>query len=144
MIDTTKPQIALRPDVNASGQVVVDVRISEEHLLTDSVKLRYRTDQEVEWHEVQVDNLVAAGEIYEGQVTLDIDHCREIGFVATVADAASNIGEASAQYVMPRTAAMQDIKLASQRNGNADPKAASTSVPGAVNWPSPQIVANNR
>ncbi len=122
LIDTTKPQIALRPDVNASGQVVVDIRISEEHLVTDSVKLRYRTDREVEWNEVQVDNLVAAGEIYEGQVTLDIDQCREVGFVATVADAASNIGEASAQYVMPRTAAMQDIKLASQRNDNGDSK----------------------
>ena len=138
MIDTTKPQVAVRSDVNASGQVVVDVRISEEHLKTDSVKLRYRTDQETDWREMAITNIVAAGQIYEGQAVLDIKNCREVGFVVTVADEAANIGEASTQYVMPRTAsAPQDMKLASQRNG-ANPPSPSGLVPtpGAVAWPS--------
>jgi hypothetical protein len=140
LIDTTKPQVALRSDVNASGQVVVDVRINEEHLKANSVKLRYRTDQDTDWQEVAVTNIVAAGQIYEGQVILDLKNCREVGFVVTVADEASNIGEASTQYAMPRTAAApQDIKLASQR---AEQTAVGglTPTPGAIAWPSPAAV----
>jgi len=143
LIDTTKPQVALRSDVNASGQVVVDVRINDEHLKTDSVKLRYRTDQDTEWQEVAVTNIVAAGQIYEGQVILELKNCREVGFVITVADEASNIGEASTQYIMPRTAAApQDIKLASQRNGSNDPttQGGLAPTPGAIAWPTPSIV----
>ena len=145
MIDTTKPQVALRPDVNANGQVVVDVRISEEHLKADSVRLRYRTDQDVDWREVAVTNIVAAGQIFEGQAVLDIPNCREVGFVVTVADEASNVGEASAQYVMPRTAAApQDMKLASQRNGSAPTNGSSSTstlvpTPGAVVWPNAPV-----
>lgn len=145
LIDTTKPQVALRSDVNSSGQVVVDVRISEEHLKTDSVKLRYRTDQDTQWQEVAVTNLVAAGQIYEGQVVLDLKNCREVGFVVTVADEASNIGEASTQYVMPRTAAApQDMKLASQRNGSNEPttQGGLAPTPGAIAWPTPSVVTN--
>ncbi|MDX1927262.1 MAG: hypothetical protein SFV81_12140 [Pirellulaceae bacterium] len=143
LIDTTKPQVALRSDVNASGQVVVDVRINEEHLKTDSVKLRYRTDQDTQWQEVTVTNIVAAGQIYEGQVILDLKNCREVGFVVTVADEAANVGEASTQYVMPRTAAApQDIKLASQRNGGNETTSQRgiAPTPGAVAWP-PQATA---
>lgn len=140
LIDTTKPQVALRSDVNSSGQVVVDVRINEEHLKTDSVKLRYRTDQDTEWQEVAVTNIVAAGQIYEGQVILDLKNCREVGFVVTVADQASNVGEASTQYVMPRTASVpQDIKLASQRAEPTLPNGAAPT-PGAVAWPAPSVV----
>ncbi len=142
LIDTTKPQVALRSDVNSSGQIVVDIRINEEHLKTDSVKLRYRTDQDTQWQEVLVTNIVAAGQIYEGQVILDLKNCREVGFVVTVADEATNIGEASTQYVMPRTAAApQDMKLASQR---AEPTARGglAPTPGAVAWPTPSIVTS--
>ena len=142
MIDTTKPQVALRSDVNSSGQVVVDVRINEEHLKTDSVKLRYRTDQDTDWQEVAVTNIVAAGQIYEGQVILELKSCREVGIVVTVADEAANIGEASTQYVMPRTAAMpQDIKLASQRNGAGETSAQKglVATPGAVAWPNSPV-----
>ncbi len=117
MIDTTKPYVELRADVNSVGQIVADVRISEAHLKPETVRLRYRTDQETEWHEVAVDNLVAAGQVYEGQVTLDIKQCREVGLVVTVADEAANIGDATFQYTMPRTAsANQEMVLASQRN----------------------------
>ena len=144
MIDTTKPQVALRPDVNSNGQVVVDVRISEDHLKTDSVRLRYRTDQETEWHEVAVTNIVAAGQIFEGQAVLDITNCREVGFVVTVADQADNVGEASTQYVMPRTAALpQDMKLASQRNGGTNNATSAPSglvpTPGAIAWPNAPV-----
>ncbi len=145
LIDTTKPQVALRSDVNSSGQIVVDIRINEQHLKTDSVKLRYRTDQGTEWQEVIVTNIVAAGQIYEGQIILELKNCREVGFVVTVADEATNIGEASTQYVMPRTAAApQDIKLASQRNGSGDSTAQSglTPTPGAIAWPTPSIVTS--
>ena len=139
LIDTTKPQVALRSDMNSSGQVVVDVRINEEHLKTDSVKLRYRTDQDTQWQEVAVTNIVAAGQIYEGQVILDLKNCREVGFVVTVADEASNIGEASTQYVMPRTAAApQDIKLASQRAEQTG-KSGLSPTPGAIAWPTPSV-----
>ncbi len=144
MIDTTKPQVALRPDVNSNGQVVVDVRISEEHLKADSVRLRYRTDQDTKWQEIAITNIVAAGEIYEGQAILDIKSCREVGFVVTVADEAANVGEASAQYSMPRTAALpQDMKLASQRNDTQSNKQASPGAfvptPGAVAWPTTPV-----
>jgi hypothetical protein len=122
LIDTTKPYVELRADVNASGQVVVDVKINEAHLKTDSVRLRYRTDQQSEWSEVPVTNLVAAGHVYEGQVTLDIKQCREVGFVVTVADEAANIGDATYHFSMPRTASInQDMMLASQRNGSVAP-----------------------
>lgn len=142
MIDTTKPQVALRSDVNSSGQIVVDVRINEEHLKTDSLKLRYRTDQDTQWQEVAITNIVAAGQIYEGQAILELKNCREVGFVATVADEAANIGEASTHYVMPRTAAApQDIKLASQRNGAGEPthQTGLIPTPGAVAWPNSTV-----
>ena len=142
MIDTTKPQLALRSDVNSSGQVVVDVRINEEHLKTDSLKLRYRTDQDTQWQELAITNIVAAGQIYEGQAILELKNCREVGFVATVADEAANISEASTHYVMPRTAAApQDMKLASQRNGTGEPthQTGLIPTPGAVAWPTSTV-----
>ncbi len=141
MIDTTRPQVALRSDMNSSGQVLVDVRISEEHLKTASVTLRYRTDQDTDWREVSITNIVAAGQIYEGQAVLDIKNCREVGFVVTVADEAANIGEASTQFVMPRTAALpQDMKLASQRNGASQPAPSGlVPTPGAVAWPNATV-----
>lgn len=118
LIDTTKPYVELRADVNSQGQIVAEVRISEAHLKPDTVRLRYRTDQETEWNEVAIENLVAAGQIYEGQVKLNLKQCREVGLVVTVADEASNIGDATFLYTMPRTAsANQDMVLASQRNG---------------------------
>jgi hypothetical protein len=148
LIDTSKPQLSIKSDVNAAGQVVVDIRISEEHLKTDSVRLSYRTDQHSEWQELTVENLVEAGDVYEGQVVLDVKNCREIGFVVTASDEASNIGKASTQFSMPRTAAAeQDIKFASQRTGSgvqASQGTGLTPTPGAVAWPAnqPPVVGN--
>lgn len=145
LIDTTKPNVAVKADVNSSNQVVVDIRISEEHLKLDSVRLRYRTDQEAQWQEVAVNNIVAAGQVYEGQVLLDLKNCREVGLVVTVEDEASNQGEAVGQFTLPRVAsASQDMKLASQRNGAgnvAGPAPGPTSMPGAVAWPAPPVAS---
>ncbi len=147
-IDTTRPNIAVKADVNAAGQVVVDIRISEEHLKLDTVRLNYRTDQQTQWQEVEVTNLVSAGEVYEGQLALDIKNCREIGFVVTASDEAANIGKASAQFTMPRTAAAdQDIRFASQRTGAPATSQGTGLVPtpGAVAWPAnqPPIAGGN-
>ncbi len=148
-IDTTRPNVAVKADVNAAGQVVVDIRISEEHLKLDSVRLNYRTDQQTQWQEVEVTNLVSAGEVYEGQLALDIKACREIGFVVTASDEAANIGKASAQFTMPRTAAAdQDIRFASQRTGAGAATSQGTGLvpsPGAVAWPAnqPPIAGGN-
>lgn len=115
-VDTTKPQATVKADINARGQVLVDLQISEEHLKSDSVDLRYRSDSETEWHTVKVTDLVRAGQVYEAELTLTVPPARELVFALVVADEAGNVGEATYQLAMPRTAsAPADVKLASQQ-----------------------------
>ncbi len=114
LVDTSKPQAAMRADIDSQGKLVVDVRVADQHLAPATAWLRMRTDRSADWQEIQVDQLTQVGSVWEGQVVLDVPHCREIGLIFTVKDEANNVGEATLQLGMPRTAAGEkDMQLAS-------------------------------
>lgn len=115
LVDTTKPHAELKADVDATGQLVVDVRVADEYLDVESAELRVRSDHESQWRELPL-SLTRSGEFFAGQANLDLAPCREIALVFTVKDRAQNLGEATLQYSVPRTAAAEsDMTLASTR-----------------------------
>jgi hypothetical protein len=113
-VDTTKPTVAIRADVDEQGRLVISIRIFEEHLDPGSAELRLRTDRGTEWREVDVPDLVRHDQFYEAEFTTSIPACREVALVLTVRDQARNEGEATFLLTMPRTAqAEADLRLAS-------------------------------
>ena len=75
-VDTTQPQAALQADLDLSGNLIVDIRVQDEHLDLTTATLRIRTDRETEWREVPVHGLSPAGDYFTGQVELILSPCR--------------------------------------------------------------------
>lgn len=130
-IDTTKPQVAVRGDINGAGQLVIDVRVVDRFLDADSAILRLRSDRETSWRDVPISTLIDRGDYYDSQTIVDIAPCREVAMVFAIKDQAKNTGEATYKLSMPRTAAGdQEIRFASTGNTNR------TNVPtGTANAP---------
>ena len=122
LVDTTKPQTAVRADINSQGQLVVEARVLESNLEPNSAQLRVRSNQDSRWREVAVDLQAADDEIYHAQAIVDLTACREIAVAFTVKDQAGNQGEATCTFSMPRTAAGdREMTLASttQKDGGS-------------------------
>lgn len=118
-VDTTKPEAAMRADLDQKGQLVVDIRVAEDHLKSQTASLRVRTDRSPEWQAISLEDLVAANDIFETQAILKLPQCREVALVFEVQDQANNTGQATFLYAMPRTAAGEkDMTLASAPSGN--------------------------
>lgn len=113
-VDTTKPQAAVRADLDHSGNLIVDLRVADDHIDMKSAMLKIRTDRDPQWREVPVTSLSAVGGYYEGQVEVLMPACREIAIVFSISDQAKNTGTASYLFTMPRTANQpSDLQLAS-------------------------------
>lgn len=138
MVDTTKPDAAIRADINASGELTVDIRTYDENLDLDSAELNIRTDRDPTWRKISVDRFDIVNEIYQSQVITQVGMCREVGIVFSIADRAQNTGEASFKLDMPRTAqGRQDMTLASNQAA-ADirqvPLTGAPTIQGAIEW----------
>lgn len=143
-VDTTKPETAIRADLNGQGQLVVDIRIADENLSQGTAALRVRTDRNADWQAVDVSNLVPVDGIYEGQVILNLPQCREVGLAFEVLDQANNRGQASFRYVMPRTAqGEQDMTLASTPTSRSNSVTA-VAPPGDASQPTPKAMLQSR
>lgn len=138
MVDTTKPDAAIRADINASGQLTVDIRTYDENLNLDSAALSIRTDRDPTWRTVAVERFDIVNEIYQSQVITEVGACREVGIVFSIADKAKNSGEASFKLDMPRTAqTRQDMTLASNQTDpgiRQVPLTGAPTIPGAIEW----------
>ncbi|MBX3423563.1 MAG: hypothetical protein KF752_18560 [Pirellulaceae bacterium] len=136
-VDTTEPRVEVQAELDANGNLIVDLTASDQNLNLDSATLRVRTDRETEWREVPVQTLAPVGDSYHGQVELRLPLCREVAIVFSVLDHALNSGQASYRFAMPRTAGISDMQLASTR-GNAavadGRQAVIPDIPGAVRW----------
>lgn len=104
-IDTSKPLASVRAEINAVGQLVAEIHVTDENLLPDSAVLKLRTDRDAIWRDVDLSSLQSQQGELKGQVTLDLPACREVALALAVRDQANNSGEATCTYVMPRTAA---------------------------------------
>lgn len=147
-VDTTKPDTAVRADINSTGELVVDVRVFDENLDLGTAVLKMRTDRDSQWKNLELPELTEVEDITQGQVTTRVGLCREVAVVFAISDKASNTGEASYKLDMPRTAqGDSEMTLASNRQGGLLPsKAASQSdinqgrattppiIPGAIAW----------
>lgn len=142
LVDTTKPHSEIRADINTMGQLVVEVRVVDEHLDTNTAVLRIRSDHETQWRDLAVQLHSSADGVYSGQVIADLAPCREVAVVFAIKDRSLNESEATYQYSMPRTAlAPHDMTLASTQAGGGSDVAARTltrpqltSTPGATRW----------
>ena len=142
LVDTTKPHSEIRADVNAMGQLVVEVRVVDEHLDTNTAVLRIRSDHETRWRDLAIELHSAADGVYSGQVVSDLAPCREVAVVFAIKDRSLNESEATCQYSMPRTAsAPHDMTLASTNAGGSSDLATRTltrpqltATPGATRW----------
>ncbi len=143
-IDTTKPHVAVRGEINGAGQLVIDVRVIERFLDADSAVLRLRSDRETSWRDVPISTLIDRGDYYDSQTIVNIAPCREVALVFAIKDQANNTGEATYKLNMPRTAAGdQEMRFASTGHANRTTKSAGTataptSIPpmieGATPW----------
>lgn len=147
-VDTTKPDTAIRADINSTGELVVDVRVFDENLDLTTAVLKMRTDRDSEWKSLDLPEMVRVDDIYEGQLTTRIGLCREVAVVFAISDKANNTGEASYKLDMPRTAqGDSEMTLASNRQGGLSPSKASVqsdtapakkttppTIPGAIAW----------
>lgn len=117
LVDTTRPEVAIRADVNSEGKLAIDVRVLEEFLDSGSATLRLRTDREAQWQEIPLSPLTQVGDVYESNAQVDVGPCREVALVLSVSDLAGNAGEATYKLDMPRTASgNRDMTLASTGN----------------------------
>ena len=156
-VDTTKPDTAVRADINSTGELVVDVRAFDENLDLTTAVLKLRTDRDAQWKNLELPEMVRVEDIYEGQLTTRIGLCREVAVVFAIADKASNSGEASYKLDMPRTAqGDSEMTLASNRqtgllpgkpsvksDSMPDGKASPPTIPGAIAWKPSQGVAES-
>ncbi|MEM7560813.1 MAG: hypothetical protein AAF394_16950, partial [Planctomycetota bacterium] len=117
-VDTSKPEAALQADINALGQLVVDIRVLDDQIDKKSAVLKVRTDRDPIWQAISVEQLELVNGLYRKQLIVNLPECREVAFVFSVKDLAKNTGETSLQYRMPRTAAgEQGMTLASAPTG---------------------------
>lgn len=113
-VDTSKPQANIRADLDHAGNLIIDLRVADEHLDLGSAVLKVRTDRDPQWREVSVTSLERVDNYFEGQVELLMPQCREVAIVFSILDQAKNSGEATYKFTMPRTAANDsDLQLAS-------------------------------
>ena len=113
-VDTSKPQANIRADLDHAGNLIIDLRVADEHLDLSSAVLKVRTDRDPQWREVSVTSLERVDNYFEGQVELLMPQCREVAIVFSILDQAKNSGEATYKFTMPRTAANNnDLQLAS-------------------------------
>jgi hypothetical protein len=156
-VDTSKPQASIQADLDREGNLVVDLRVSDDHLDLNTAMIRLRTDRDPTWREVPVNTLSPAGEHFEGQVEILIPQCREVAIVFSIADMAKNPGEATLLFPMPRTAANpNELQLASTTSNEAVAKPSKSAIskagdvvpgmnipganiPGAVTWNAQQL-----
>ncbi len=144
LVDTTKPHSEIQADINAMGQLVVEVRVVDEHLDTNTAVLRIRSDYETQWRDLAVELHSSADGVYSGQVMADLAPCREVAVVFAIKDRSLNESEATCQYSMPRTAsAPHDMTLASTKAGDGSTRTLTppqlTPTPGATRWnPTPK------
>ncbi len=147
LVDTTKPRAEIQADIDGSGDLVVDVKVHDEHLEPGTAMLRLRTDQESDWRDLPIELRETGSALFSGQVITDLAPCREVAVVFIVKDRSLNEGEATCDYKMPRTAAgNRDVTLASSKNtaGSLDSSSRTigppvgaprlTSTPGATQW----------
>jgi hypothetical protein len=116
VIDTTQPNVVLRADLNARGDLVIDYELADPHLDLRSLKLSYSIDGAQRWPTLALDNFQREGSLVRGQTELTLPHCREVELRMSVADLAQNVGESSLRYVMPRTAAAGGLQFAGHRD----------------------------
>lgn len=135
-VDTSKPQANIRADLDHAGNLIIDLRVADEHLDLSSAVLKVRTDRDPQWREVAVTSLERVDNYFEGQVELLMPQCREVAIVFSILDQAKNSGEATYKFTMPRTAANNnDLQLASTQ---AQPQS-----PAQPQYPvQPQSLAN--
>ncbi|MEO8268716.1 MAG: hypothetical protein ABI557_03285, partial [Aureliella sp.] len=151
LVDTTKPHSEIQADINEQGQLVVEVRVVDEHLDTNTAVLRIRSDHETQWRDLAVELHSSEDEVYSGRVIADLAPCREVAVVFAIKDRSLNESEATCQYSMPRTAsAPHDMTLASTKAGGGSDVAAKTlippkltSTPGATRWNPTPTSANS-
>ncbi len=116
MVDTSKPQLELKADINSAGRLVIDYRITDRFLAEESVQLSFAVDGSSQWEEVRVGRLKREGEAWVGQIEQEMPRCHEIELKIVASDLAQNRAEAVARYHAPRTAsAGGGMQLASQR-----------------------------
>lgn len=116
-VDTTKPRAALRADIDAQGQLVVDLRMRDANVDIDTATLRLRSDRQEEWMQFSVGDFSLVDGLYESQLVVELQPCREVALVFSVTDRAGNRVQEPLTYKMPRTAnSSNDMTLASTRN----------------------------
>ncbi len=139
MVDTSKPQVQLKADINSSGRLVIDYRIDERFLNEESVRLSYAIDGRSNWEEIRVGRLTRVGDTWTGQIEQEMPRCHELELKLVASDLAQNTAETAARYNAPRTAAASSgMQLASQR---AQPKPATLGQHEPSSQSSPNITS---
>ncbi|MCA9190619.1 MAG: hypothetical protein KDB03_02615, partial [Planctomycetales bacterium] len=134
-IDTSTPVVELSADTDAVGRVAVRALIKEKFLRTGSAELRYRTDSNRQWQVADLQWGPASGEGAECSATVDVMPCREVALVFSVQDQANNLGQATFQLSMPRTAAgANEMRLASQPTTNSAEGPKPSAIVSHDNW----------
>jgi hypothetical protein len=114
MIDTTKPVVDLTADMNASGRLAIDCRLSDSCLAEDSIRVSYSLDGKLPWEDLSLATLQRSGDGWLGHCEIDMPRCREVIVKLKASDKAQNTTESITRYVIPRTAAATGLQLASQ------------------------------
>ncbi|MFO1063379.1 MAG: hypothetical protein U0892_05880 [Pirellulales bacterium] len=91
VIDTSKPTVELRTDVNAEGRLVVEYLINDPHLDLNSLKLSYAIDGSA--RRPQSSSRRCASDIGYRGTTEIAAHCREVSVTVSASDYAQNVGE---------------------------------------------------
>lgn len=137
-VDTSKPEVAIQADLDQQGNLIVDIQAADSNLDLQTGILRVRTDRETNWREIPVESLQPIGDHYAGQIELILPSCREVLMVLSIMDLAKQIGQATFQFTMPRTAVNQlDMQLASSRGSHNQPGSSllpGENIPGATAW----------
>lgn len=130
LVDTTKPKLQLNADINAAGRLVIDYRIEDRFLSEQSIRLSYSVDGSSQWEEIRVGRLNREGDLWSGQIEVEMPRCHELELKLVASDLAQNQSETSSRYNAPRTAsAGNGMQLASQK---APPKPATLGAPQSI------------
>lgn len=141
LVDTTKPLLQLNADINSAGRLIVEYRIEDRFLSEDSIKLSMALDGNMQWEEIRVGRLKRDGDVWSGQIELEMPRCHELELKLTASDLAQNRTETSSRYNAPRTAAASSgMQLASQK---AQPKPIPLGARNIANQPSSNTSANS-
>lgn len=113
-VDTTKPQVGLQVDAQASGKVVAKLAILDATPLKN-IQLRYATDSAAVWKQVDVQQLPADGNV---QIQPD-DAWRQISVQCIVTDTPGNQGVIQQLVKRPRVAVQDTHRYASATGQNS-------------------------